>query len=310
MQTDTLAPIAIVAYNRPWHLRQTVDALLQNREAAASELYVFSDAAKNEENIQAVSEVRDYLKRLSGFKNIHVIERPENFGLARSVISAVKEVLQHHERIIVLEDDLVTSKFFLQYMNGALEVYADNEDVASIHGFFYNLNNPLPETFFLRGTDCLGWATWRRAWRHFESDGAVLLEKLKAQKLEYAFNFDNTYPYVEMLKCQIAGKTSSWAIRWHAAAYLKNMLTLNPGVSHVMHIGNDGSGTNFGNGSFLDTPLAQVPTRVKRIETREDVDVRNGLVAYYKEAFPKQRLVPRLAARIKNLIRNIMRPFR
>ncbi|MFO1525292.1 MAG: glycosyltransferase [Turneriella sp.] len=297
------APIAIIAYNRPNHLEKTIRALLANREAATSELFVFSDAPKNDDQSEAVNKVRKYLRHISGFKAIHIVERVENYGLARSVIAAVNEVLQSHDRVIVLEDDLVTSRFFLKYMNTALDLYANDHSVASIHGFFYDLKKTLPDTFFLRGADCLGWGTWKRAWQFLESDGALLLRKIKEQKLEFAFNLDNSYDYVAMLENQIAGKTSSWAIRWHASTFLRNMVTLNPGVSHIKHLGNDGSGTNFGSARFLDTNLATVPTPIKKIAIAEDMVVRQNLIDFFRNTFQNNtktnQILRRLAAFIK-----------
>lgn len=306
MPTNNPAPIAIVAYNRPWHLQQTIEALSKNEEASKSELFVFSDAPQNDTQNDAVMQVRDYLKTVTGFKSIQVIERQENFGLARSVIGAVEYVLTQFDRIIVLEDDLVTSRYFLQYMNAALELYADEPNVASIHGFFYDLGRVLPDTFFLRGTDCLGWATWKRAWHFFEPDGKILLKKLEDQKLGYAFDFDGSYSYSRMLKNQVAGKTSSWAIRWYAAAYLRNMVTLNPGISHIVHIGNDSSGTNFGNEKFLDTTLAVVPTPLSRIATAEDTTVRQYLVDFYRKTFIKEGNIFRFFHRIKMRLKKLM----
>jgi hypothetical protein len=306
MTTTQLAPIAIVAYNRPSHLQRTIEALQQNKEAADSELYVFSDAARDESQAASVAKVRAYLKRISGFKTVQIIERTENFGLARSVISTVDQMLTAHEQVIVLEDDLVTSKFFLQYMNGALNLYAEDVDVASIHGYFYDLGEVLPDTFFLRGADCLGWGTWRRAWQFFEPDGALLLRRIKELRLTQEFDLDDSYAFTDMLKNQIAGKTNSWAIRWHASAFVNNMFTLNPGVSHVMHIGNDGSGTNFGTSDFLDTALANRPTPLDKLVRREDLRVRAGMRTFFRKHFPKLSLGKRFAASAKRILRKII----
>lgn len=303
MKKNGPAPIAIIAYNRPLHLRKTIEALLLNPEVVKSNLYVFSDAPKNQEAYPAVRDVRSYLKAISGFKSISIIERESNFGLARSVVSAVDHVLAEHERIIVLEDDLVTSRFFLQYMNEALDLYAEQPEVASIHGFFYEFGKSLPDSFFLRGTDCLGWATWRRAWKIYQPDGQSLLTQLENQKLTAAFDFDNSYPYTQMLKDQIAGKISSWAIRWHASAFLKQMVTLNPGVSHIIHIGNDGTGTNFGNESFLDTELAQKPTILTKLPPKESRLARRKLIKFYRKTFPRPGIIQKLKQRIKMLLK-------
>ena len=131
-------------------------------------------------------------------------------------------------------------------MNDALEVYKDAQNVACIHGYVEPHKKQLPDTFFLKGADCWGWATWKRAWEKFNPNGQELLDELHRRKCEKHFNFDNTYPYVKMLEDQIAGKNSSWAIRWLASAYLNDMYCLYPNETLVVNVGFDGSGTHCG----------------------------------------------------------------
>src|ERR1700724_1178578 len=167
----TCAPIALFAYNRPFHLRQTVEALQKNDLASRSHLHIVCDAAKSPVDHQSVQDVRTYARKVDGFARVFVREQARNLGLANSIISGVTNLAGEHGRVIVLEDDLVTSPWFLRFMNEGLEFYADEPRVASIHGYVYPVKGELPETFFIRGTDCWGWATWDRAWSCFNSDG-------------------------------------------------------------------------------------------------------------------------------------------
>ena len=155
----------------------------------------------------------------------------------------------------MLEDDLLTSPYFLDFMNEGLSIYEEDEKVISIHGYVYPISEKLPETFFLRGADCWGWATWKRGWDLFEPDGGLLLNKLEESKQTEEFDFNRSYPYTQMLKDQINGKTNSWAVRWYASAFLQNKYTLYPGKSLVSNIGGDGSGTNTGLNQFIFKPL-------------------------------------------------------
>src|SRR5262249_35869456 len=155
--------------------------------------------------------------------------RERNFGLAQSIVQGVSGTVAQHGRIIVLEDDMVTSPHFLTYMNQALDKYADEARVVSIHGYVYPVEQPLPETFFLPGADCWGWATWKRGWSCFNPDGQFLLNELKRQKLIRDFDFNGAFPYSEMLQAQIKGANDSWAVRWYASALLAGKLTLYPG---------------------------------------------------------------------------------
>lgn len=237
------SPIVLFVYNRPWHTQQTIEALQKNELAPESELFIFSDAAKNNSAINKVKEVRNYIKDLAGFKKVIIIEREKNLGLANSIIDGVSKIVNEYGKIIVLEDDLVTSPYFLKFMNEALEMYQNEERVACIHGYIYPIEN-LPETFFIRGADCWGWATWKRGWDIFESDGQKLLDEAKQHNLQKEADFDDNYGYTKMLRDQINGKNNSWAVRWYFSAFLKGTLCLYPGKSFVQNIGNDDSGTH------------------------------------------------------------------
>lgn len=276
------APIVIFAYNRPWHLQQTVEALKRNEIAGESVLFVFSDGPKGNRDIEGVEKVRMYARTITGFKNITVIERDQNLGLANSIIPGVTEVVNDYGSIVVLEDDMVTSPYFLRYMNDGLRVYEDEEKVASIHAYRLPIENILPETYFIKGADCWGWATWERAWKYFEQDGGKLLNELKRKELVREFNFNNSYGYARMLEAQVKGKNDSWAIRWYASAFLRGMLTLHPGTSLVTNIGTDSSGTHCGESTVLDSDLANRPLKVDKLVIEENVEVRKDMEKFYK----------------------------
>ena len=261
------APIILFTYNRLSHTQQTVRFLQRNHLAAESELFVFSDGPKDPAVAGQVKEVRAYLDTINGFKTVHIIHRTTNMGLAANIISGVTEVIQKHRRAIVVEDDLITSPWFLTYMNDGLQYYADHSQVASIHGYIYPTRRTLPNAFFLKGADCWGWATWDRAWAYFQADGKLLLEALKQRNLTHEFDFNGTYPYTKMLEDQITGKNDSWAIRWYASAFLNNMLTLYPGKSLVHNIGNDASGTHSEAVSTYDTEVFQGKINVETAVT-------------------------------------------
>ena len=173
-----LAPIVIFTYNRPWHTQQTVEALLKNEYASESDLIIFSDAPKNEAAKKGVEETRSYIRNITGFKSLRIIERDRNFGLANNIIDGVTSIVNEFGRIIVLEDDLLTSPYFLKFMNEALSLYEDEERVISVHGYIYPIKKSLPDTFFIKGADCLGWGTWKRGWDLFNSNGSELLHCL------------------------------------------------------------------------------------------------------------------------------------
>ena len=297
------APLAIFAFNRPDHLCRTLQALAGCAEAATSRLTIYCDGARRESDNERVAQVRLVARAAAGFASVDVVERASNLGLAASIIDGVTNQLASEEQVIVLEDDIVVSPHFLRYMNDALEMYAHDEQVASIHGYVYPVAAPLPETFFLRGADCWGWATWARAWRHFRADGSALLAELRSRRLTRTFDLNGTYPYTRMLEDQIAGRNNSWAVRWHASCFLRGMLTLYPGQSLVVNIGNDDSGTHSGQTSDYDVDLLDRPVDLRRIElvaSRSATDV----IANF---FRRQRgLLRRIANRLR---RSLPRPL-
>jgi Glycosyl transferase family 2 len=276
------APIALFVYNRRIHTQQTIEALQNNMLAGQSDLTIFSDAAKSEAQSEAVQKVREYIHRIDGFKSVKIVERPINLGLANSIIDGVTKVVSQHGRVIVLEDDLVTSPYFLKYMNDGLNVYEKNEDVVSIHGYVYPIDN-LSETFFLKGADCWGWATWKEKWAIFEPDGAKLLEELSRRDIAKRFDFNGAYPYSKMLVDQIAGKNNSWAVRWYASAFLKNKYTLYPGKSLVLNIGNDGSGWHCGKTDFFTSEVSNEAIKVSPIAIEDNLNALFAIEHYFRK---------------------------
>lgn len=298
MEKSTLAPIVLFAYNRLDHTRRTIEALKQNALANDSDLIIFSDAAKLEAQAKKVCEVRQYIQHINGFRSVTVIERERNLGLAKSIIDGVSKIVGEQGRIIVLEDDMVTSPFFLTYMNEALEKYANDDRIVSIHGWLFPTENALPETFFLLGTDCWGWATWHRGWKVFNSDGQFLLNELKRRKLTRTFDYNGAYPYIKMLRGQIEGKNDSWAVRWYASAFLAEKLTLYPGRSLVHNIGNDNSGTHCGETEHFDTELSGTPITLGDIEVGISEVGKNAFEDFLRQSQGKisQRLISKVLA--------------
>lgn len=246
-----LAPILLFTYNRLDHLKKTIYSLEKNTLSRNSDLIIFSDGPRKESEKYKIEKIRNFIKKISGFKSIKLYLRNTNYGLSKNLIYGITQILKKNPKVIVLEDDLVVDKFFLNFMNDGLEIYEKNSSVASIHGYIYpiNFSKITPEYFFIKGADCWGWATWRRAWKKFEKNGQKLLDQIDKNQLKENFNFNNTYDYYKMLKKQIKGKNDSWAIRWYASAFLNNMYTLYPSKTFVKNIGIDGSGTH-GSGNY------------------------------------------------------------
>ena len=296
------APIALFVYNRPYHTRQTVDSLAGNIYAKDSDLIIFSDGPKTENDRPQVTEVREFIRTIQSFKSVRIVESESNKGLANSIINGVTEVLKLTDNVIVLEDDLVTSPYFLQYMNDGLNQYQEDERVVSIHAYIYPVKEKLPETFFIRGSDCWGWATWKRSWLLFEPDGVKLLRQLESQNLAYEFNFYGCYPYMKMLKDQIKGRNNSWAIRWYASTFLAGGLTLYPSASLVRNIGHDGSGVHSLKSNHYEYLVDLSPRRIllEKIEVVENKAAKRIIAEFHKK---QQSFVNAVIRKIKTFVR-------
>lgn len=240
MNDSALAPIILFCYNRLEYLTRTVEALQKNELASESELIIFADGIKNPADTEKVLAVRKYIQNISGFKRVEIHISDENRGLAKSIIRGVTETLKRYDKVIVMEDDLVTTPYFLRFMNDALTKYESEDEVVCVTGYT-PVTVAEKDIYFLRGADCWGWGTWSRGWRYFESDSRKLFDGLKQKKYFRQFDLNGSYPYTEMLIAQINGKVNSWAIRWRASTYLHDKLTLFSGKNLVEHIGYSGT---------------------------------------------------------------------
>lgn len=294
-------PVAIFAYRRPNHLSACLAALRSDRAANEADVTIFCDGARNQDDAEGVSAVQNVAHgaaRNGGFRSLRVIRRDRNLGLAGSIIGGVTQMLAEGDRVVVVEEDIIAGPWFLTYCADALETYANDTRVASVHAYVYPVGRRLPETFFLRGADCWGWATWRRAWAAFRCDSAALLAEIDARGQRHDFDLDGSISFSAMLRDHAEGKRDTWAARWHASAWLDGMHTLYPGRPLVANHGVDGSGANCG----PDDVYAVTPTSerilVRRQTVEEDLAARRAFADFHRRLASPWRRLRRTAARI------------
>ncbi|WP_456403780.1 glycosyltransferase [Hydrogenimonas sp.] len=298
-----LAPIVLFVYNRPRHTKETIEALQKNGLAKESELFIYSDAPKDEKAKEGVDEVRRYIEGIEGFKRVTIVKREKNFGLARSIVDGVTKVVNEYGKVIVLEDDLITSPYFLRFMNDALERYKNEKSVWHVSGYTPPLpTGSLDGHFFLRPTTCWGWATWSDRWRHFKKDTDYFLGRFDKKRIR-AFNIDNSYDYYGHILLNHDKTIDTWAIFWYATVFFSDGLSLHPKESFVKNIGHDASGVHCQSSCGYDVELSE-SYDPGELPGREEIvlseSMSKELSKYYKT------LKKPIAARIVNKLKYII----
>ena len=254
------APVILFVYNRLDHTTQVIHTLSQNELAGETDLFVFSDAAKNEKGQAQVEAVRAFIQSKewqSNFKSVKIVLAEKNKGLANSVIGGVSSIIEQYKKVIVVEDDLILSRNFLQYMNDALDFYQDDQKIWSISGYSFWMKSleKYPHDVFYSYRGCSwGWGTWLDRWEKVDWKVNNYPQMLADKKWQQRFNRGGN-DLVNMLKLQMEGKIDSWAIRWCFAQSNLDMYTVYPKYSYLTNDGCDGTGTHSGTSDEFDTDL-------------------------------------------------------
>ena len=303
-----LAPIIVFAYDRPDHLRRTLDALSRNELASQSELYIYCDGAKENASAEQVERIRENRKvahGADGFKSITIIEREKNVGLKANIVEAVTEIVNKYGRVITLEDDIVTSTGFLRYMNDSLELYKDDEQVMHISGYMWPHRYRLPETFFYPVPyPGGGWATWARAWQHYSDDAEALYQSWKDRWDEFNL-FGGDYLQKQLI-ANYKGEMNTWFIKWHAVMLHRKGLTLYPRQSLTNNIGFDSLATNCYQTNKFDIDHLAESIKVKRKPIRINRIAANEIYAFYQGRWYNRRRRKALLNKIKNFFKSLL----
>lgn len=303
------APIVLFVYNRPYHTRRTLEALSKNELAALSNLFIFADGMK--ENATAdqqlqIQETRKVIKEKQWCKNVEIIELSKNKGLANSIIDGVTRIVNQYGKIIVLEDDLLTGKYFLNYMNEALDKYENSDKVWHITSW----RDPVTTSnsngsFFYPVMDCWGWATWANRWQYYKKD-CMFFKKKFNRKMRRAFNINGTDKGMwQQILDNEAGIINTWAIFWYATIFLHNGLCLAPCSSLVRNIGFDNSGEHCGKNCFQEISQS-IDIRILQMPDVVEIDINE----YEKmKAFMKKKNNPFTLERLKSIVKRFYYPI-
>jgi hypothetical protein len=288
-------PVTVFAYKRAEHAARLLESLSRNVGVESCDIHIFCDGPKTDREAEEVRACRDAVAPWACLLNARVYESGPNLGLAGSIVAGVTKLCQEYGRVVVLEDDLVTSPHFLSFMIRALDAYETCERVCQVTGYSFPAGyKSAPDAFFLPVTSTWGWATWARAWQLWRND-AIGYETFLANRSERReFNVDGSYPYDEMLKRQVATGIDSWGIFWHYAVRRAGGLVLWPRQSLVWNGGADGTGTHGARGSaFNGETLVEFLARPVKREWDMPPAVGVDSCAYKTTAAFLKKLAPR-----------------
>lgn len=288
------APVALFVYNRPEHTKRTLRALAQNNLADKTELLIFADGPKNQEDHYKIRQIKKIVLNQNGFKSIKMINRRSNYGLAKNITLGLNETLSGYTKVIVLEDDILTSRGFLTYMNHFLNFYENDFEVMHISGHMYDIDvSGLKDTFFLQLGTCWGWGTWARAWEKFNKNYSLLNNDFK--DLKFQFDLDNSYKFSNQLELNQKGKINTWAVFWYQSIFLNNGLSLHPKITLTQNIGFDNSGVNSTQSNFFNVAeLSKLSSWESPIILAENMMARAKVIDFFKKANSINNLIKRV----------------
>lgn len=306
LNPESKTPLALFTYNRPYHTRRALESLTRCNRIEECKIFIYCDGPKHSDDMNNIIASQQVVQNFAEKLGANIIIQEKNIGLAHSIVSGVSDLCERFGRVIVIEDDLVVSPSFIDYMLQALDRYQDEEHVYQISGFLFPIDaSKHQDTFFLPFITTWGWATWNRAWKSFDWNATGYEKLFSDKKMSKQFNLDNSYPYCDMLLDRFSGKNESWGILWWYAVFSVGGLVLYPGRTLVNNCGFDGTGTHCGNSiEYIEN------TGLSRIDIYSDDQVirfpekmitnmqKYGLVKKY------------LTRNRRNLFQTILRPLR
>ena len=282
----SLAPVVLFVYNRLAQTKHSVESLARNDLAKETDLFIFSDGPKSHLQKGRVEMVRNYIGTLEGeFKSIAITYRNRNLGLAKSVISGISEIFSKYNKVIVLEDDLISSPNFLNYMNQTLDYYTSNDKIFSISGYSFPLMIPEDykySVYFLRRASSYGWGTWKNRWDGVDWEVKSFTQFISNKKMQKRFNLGGP-DLTRMLKKQMDGKIDSWAIRWCFNQFMKNQLTVYPTQSKIQDIGYGKDATHVNKYDLFHTYLD--PGKLTNFVLPTDTEINPSLEKQFRYKF-------------------------
>ena len=262
--------IAIFAYNRPQHLKKTLNTLSNNLNAKKFDTFIFCDGAKNNKDIKKINYVREISKTVGNFKSKKFFFRKSNYGLCNSLKYGISKVLETKKSVIVLEDDIITNKHFLNYMDEALNFYSNTKNIGSITGYSYT--NTEDDLFLSQRHASWGWGTWKNTWEKMRWEKKYINNYIKTKNFKKNFNKAGRDMY-QLLEQQINNKIDTMDILFNFNCFIKNKYCVCPKKSLLYNIGLDGSGIHCKKNDqiFNNYDKNYYPKKFSELELNENI---------------------------------------
>lgn len=299
--TGPRVPVLVFTYTRLEHLRRTVNMLRRNLLADETDLVLASDHPRTEADAPAVAAVRRFLRKVTGFRSVTLIERDTNLGPADNCFSALRMMFEQHDRFVLMEDDIVTAPGFLTFMNQALARFGDDPRLFSVSGYCPPLGVPPPadvDAFFLGRMSAWGCGMTRAMFDSVLPDvTAAQYDALAADPAQSAaLVARGGDDLLAMLNNVAHRRKDAWDVRCMYTQFLRDQYTLYPCDSLVLNTGHDGSGVHAGKTDRFDVPLSRrtsfrLPDQVAADPRYVEANLR------FRNALHAERLQARAAAR-------------
>ena len=305
MKKKIYAPIIIFSYNRPNSLKYLIKSIKKNSEAKNSSIYFFQDNFKNMQDVEYVNKCKKLIKNTKGFKKVRLILRKSHYGFYKNFINGLKFFFMKHNQGIILEDDLVVSKYFLKFMNQSLIRYKNDKRVWSISGWNYDI--PLKskyDAYFMRNFISWGWATWANRFNKYKKKPDKIIKNWDRDKIK-KFNLDNNYDYFSQILRNQNNLLNSFGVFWYATIFENKGLCLAPLKSMVVNTGwnSKATHTKIKNKTFTTKKLSQKKKFKFPINVEEDKQFFEKVKNYISGE--KKNMIKKIYTLLKTNLKNL-----
>jgi len=234
------SPILFLVFNRAETTKRVFEAI---RAAQPTRLYISADGPRRSrpEEAQKCAEVRKIVSNVDWPCEVRTLYQAENLGCKVGVAAGINWFFENEEEGIVLEDDVIPCPSFFPYCDDLLERFRFHEHIGVVSGCNLISSQYLsPDSyFFSRYNHVWGWASWRRAWKFYDSEMKEWPQERKQGLLKkISMGSDRFETYWQKIFDEVyAGKIDTWDYQWTFACWKHGMLSVLPKYNQTENIG-------------------------------------------------------------------------